>query len=265
MNVINKEYQQLEEKIQLLSEKWSLGIESSTLTNPEAFSAIQHYPAIPQLQHSVPTEQYGSFISELLALLKESHSALQADIEKVEQQLTNSVLEQWYKEAIAVNNFYFEKFAKDNGIAEWVPFFVAEHAVRPYLKKMSKELKEVLSEADHIGGCPACGEAPRLAIINKKGKKEVTCPRCEYAWEVKKIKCAYCGNEEPGKVEILKVEKEDSEEVHVCEECKGYTKVIDVRKKIKQEPFALLDIKSIHLDFIAQENGYGVPEKKNVN
>jgi FdhE protein len=265
MNVINKEYQQLEEQIQVLSEKWSLTIGNVTLTSPETISAIQHYPVIPQLGQSVDIEKYESFIVDLLALLKESQPALLADFEKLEQVITQNILEQWYKEAIAVNNFYFEKFAKDHQIAEWVPFFVAEHAVRPFLKKISKEMEEILEKAEHTGSCPACGEAPRIAIINKKGKKEITCPRCEYAWEVKKIKCAHCGNEEPRKIEIMKVEKEDSAEVHVCSECMGYTKVIDVRKKIKQEPIALLDITSIHLDFIAQENGYGIPEKKNVN
>lgn len=80
-----------------------------------------------------------------------------------------------------------------------------------------------------------------------------------------KINCAHCGSEEPGKLEILKVEKDDSAEIHVCHDCNGYTKVIDVRKMIKKDSIALLDIKSIHLDFIAQENGYGMPDDTKVN
>lgn len=262
MNVLNKEYQQLEEKIQLLNEKWSKLIENEPLTDKEQRASITDFPAIPQLKLHVNTDQYRTFVQELFSMLEESQPALAEEFKKLEKLLTKENLEQWFQEAIAVNDFYFEKFAKDHGIAEWLPFFAAEHALRPYLQKISTEMKDELDQVHAHGACPSCGEPPRIAIINKKGKKEVTCPRCLYAWEVKKVKCVHCGCEEPGKIEIIKIEKEDQAEIHVCHECKGYTKVIDVRKFIKKDPISLLDIKSIHLDFVAQENGFGVPEVK---
>ena len=57
---------------------------------------------------------------------------------------------------------------------------------------------------DHKGACPVCGEPSRLAVINKSGKKEMTCPRCHFAWEEKKISCAHCGTEEQGQVDCVK-------------------------------------------------------------
>ncbi len=265
MNVINKDYQQLQEQIQLLSDKWNQQLQEDKLTDSEQVAAITKYPALSQLQLSVDLEQYHRFIEELLLLLGETQPSLESDIKALKKNMTTEVLGQWFPEAITVNQAFFETFAENHQIASWLPYFVAEHAIRPYLQKAASEIKEELRDVDVSGGCPACGEAPRLAIINKKGKKEVTCPRCLHAWEVKKIKCAHCGSEEPGKLEIIKVEKDDSAEVHVCHECNGYTKVIDVRKKIKKESIALIDIKSIHLDFIAQENGYGVSEHSDVN
>ena len=57
--------------------------------------------------------------------------------------------------------------------------------------------------------CPVCGEPVKLAVINKRWKKEMTCPRCHYSWEEKKISCAHCGTEEQGQIIVLKVEEDD--------------------------------------------------------
>lgn len=265
MNVTNKEYQLLEEKIQSLSEQWTNLIEQETVIIPEERSTFKAFPAFSQLQLQINIEQYRSFILELYSLLKEYHSGLAEDLERLEMEMTNEVLIQWIKEAIAVNDVYFENFAAEHQVAEWIPFFVAEHPLRPFLQKASIEMTEELNKAKAQGCCPACGEAPRVAIINKKGKKEITCPRCHYAWEVKKISCAHCGSEEAGKIEILRVEKDDSSEIHVCHDCQGYTKVIDVRKLIQIEAISMLDLKTIHLDIIAQENGFGLAEVKEVH
>ncbi len=265
MNVTNKEYQLLEEKIQSLSEQWTNLIEQETVIIPEERSTFKAFPAFSQLQLQINIEQYRSFILELYSLLKEYHSGLAEDLERLEMEMTNEVLIQWIKEAIEVNDVYFENFAAEHQVAEWIPFFVAEHPLRPFLQKASIEMTEELNKAKAQGCCPACGEAPRVAIINKKGKKEITCPRCHYAWEVKKISCAHCGSEEAGKIEILRVEKDDSSEIHVCHDCQGYTKVIDVRKLIQIEAISMLDLKTIHLDIIAQENGFGLAEVKEVH
>ncbi|WP_212934048.1 formate dehydrogenase accessory protein FdhE [Robertmurraya siralis] len=265
MNVLNKEYQQLEEQIQLLNDKWSQQLEAEKLIDIEQVRALTQYPVLPQVQLSIDFQQYHRFIEELLTLLEEKQPSLEADTKALKSRISTKILEQWHPEVLTVHQRYFQAFAEEHHIASWLPYFVAEHAIRPFLQKATAEIRDELKKADVHGCCPACGEAPRLAIINKKGRKEITCPRCHYAWEVKKINCAHCGSEEPGKLEILKVEKDDSAEIHVCHDCNGYTKVIDVRKMIKKDSIALLDIKSIHLDFIAQENGYGMPDDTKVN
>jgi formate dehydrogenase maturation protein FdhE len=55
-------------------------------------------------------------------------------------------------------------------------------------------------------------------------------------------------------------------QIQVCEECNGYIKIIDIRQYIEKPSAALLDLNSIHLDYVAQENGYhAVGEKKDLN
>lgn len=262
MNAINKEYEHLMKQIQLLTEKWRKQLDSETLTTENTLLSINQFPVIPQVELSVNSDQYRSFIIELLSLLKELQPTISMELDKVEATLSDEILQQWFKEAIAVNNFYFEQFAQKKQLAEWLPFFVAEHAVRPYLQKAAVEMTDVLKKAKGHTGCPACGEPARLAVINKNAKKEITCPRCHYAWEQKKISCAHCGTDEPGKIEILKIEQYERAEIYVCQECKGYTKVVDARKLMKVEAPEILDLKSIHLDYVAQENGFGIPEIK---
>lgn len=262
MNVLNKEYVEMEEQLQSLAQKWSKILEDKKLTNQQNVSSIHQFPVIPQLSLSIDPDLYHSFIQELLTLLKELQPALSEDITELERALTDEVLTQWIQEVISVNNYYFEQFATNHKIAEWIPFFTAEHAIRPFLRKSTVEIADTLQGAKAHGACPACGEPTRIAIINKQGKKMVTCPRCDYAWMEKKISCTHCGTDENGMIEILKVEGDESAEIHVCHHCKGYTKVVDSRKMIKEESAQLLDIKTIHLDYIAQENGFTIPEPK---
>ncbi|WP_077215126.1 formate dehydrogenase accessory protein FdhE [Bacillus dakarensis] len=265
MSVLNKQYLEQEEQIQALSEKWRDTLENQTLTNEEEYSKVDVFPIIPQIQLQVDLSDYQGFILELFTLLEENQPGLAGDIAKLKEVLTMDVLGQWFQEGIAVNHLFFEEFAKNANVKDWLPMFAAEHGVRPFLQKAAAELNEILKEAKAHHGCPACGEPSRLAVISKTGKKEITCPRCSYSWEEKKISCAHCGCEEPGKIEILRVEKDDRAEVHVCHECKGYTKVIDTRKLIRKDAPQLLDSKFIHLDYIAQEHGYGVSEGKDVH
>lgn len=50
---------------------------------------------------------------------------------------------------------------------------------------------------------------------------------------------------------MLRVEGDDSAEIHACKSCRGYTKVIDSRKLIKVPFSEILDLKRIHLDYVA--------------
>ena len=255
-NVLDENYEQLQKKIQSLNEKWRSEVSEVTLKGMENLAASS--PIIPQLELSINIDQYQTFIEELLQLIGQNNTEITAAAEKIKEIATSDILQKWFTEAIAVNHFYFKNFAEENNLPEWLPIFAAEHAARPYLQAATAELEPRLKEMNHNHGCHSCGEPARFAVINKKGKKELTCPRCLHVWEEKKISCAHCGSED--KVVILKVEGDESAEIHACHKCKGYTKVVDTRKMFKKESPTLLDVKSIHLDYIAQEKGFGISD-----
>jgi len=262
-NVLSSEYIKFQEQIYALYDKWSETLSSQTIVKKEKMDG-KEYPLLPQLELSFDENDYHSYIRELLTVVKENKPELNEDINRLEAKLDHDILNKWFKESVIVNTYYFAEFAKKNHLPEWLPLFTAEHATRPYLQKAATELSEGIPQG-HKGSCPVCGEHARLAMINKSGKKEVTCPRCHYSWEEKKISCAHCGTDEQGQILILKLEEDDSAEIYACKTCNGYTKVIDTRKLIKASIPELLDLNTIHLDYIAQEKGYGVTEAKDAN
>ncbi|MFO1442159.1 formate dehydrogenase accessory protein FdhE [Bacillus sp. Bva_UNVM-123] len=259
-SVLDNNYEKLQTAIQALHDTWIEQINDMTISNLEKINKGK-FPLIPQVEIKIDLQQYRTFIVELLQLIGENKSELQDEGKKITVLLTTELLEKWFKETIAVNQFYFHKFAEENGIPEWLPVFVAEHAARPYIQKATEQLAEPLKGGKDSHACPSCGEPARFALVGKNGGKEMTCPRCLHQWDVKKISCAHCGTE--GNLVVLKIEGEETAEIHACNKCKGYTKVIDIRKLFKKESPTLLDVKNIHLDFIAQEKGFGIQEESN--
>lgn len=248
---------ELQKSIYALYDKWTETLATQTIVKKEKVEAST-YPLLPQVELQIDVKDYHAFLSDLFTVVKKSNAQLNEILNKLEASLDDETLAKWFKEAVMVNTYYFAEYAEKNQFPSFLPLFAAEHAARPYLQKAAIELGKEIAKEGHKGGCPVCGEPARLAVLNKAGKKEITCPRCHYAWEEKKISCAHCGTEEQGQVVILKVEEDDSAEIYACKTCKGYTKVIDTRKLIKVSSPELLDLKTIHLDYIAQENGYGV-------
>jgi FdhE protein len=176
--------------------------------------------------------------------------------------LSEEAGKRWMDEALAFNQAYFVNFAEENGIEEWIPQFLAETAVRPYLHRTAELVEEHMEHAKSGNGCPVCGEPARLAIIDENGKKVVQCPRCLGHWHVKRLECAHCGSENHEKMNFITVEGDSVSQIHVCDECNGYIKVIDTRQYIEKPQAALLDLNTLHLDFVAQEKGYQAPGVK---
>lgn len=263
-NVISKEYMKLQESIYALYETWHQTLASQTVVNKDEVTGKDE-PLLPQLTLNINENDFHSFILELFSIIREHKPEVSDNLVKLEEQLDTVTLSKWFTEAVAVNTYYFTQFAASHNLPEWLPFFAAEHAARPYLQKAAEELKDVIADKTHTSGCPVCGEPPRLAVINKQGKKEITCPRCHYSWEVKKISCAHCGTDNHEELKILKVEDDERAEIHACMSCKGYTKVIYKMKLMRVPVPELLDLQFLHLDYIAQEKGFGLPEPQGTN
>lgn len=259
-NVLNKDYEQLQESIsKFRADCYEQLTDKQLVSNQEIPTTTT--PIIPQLDLTIDYVQFEGFVTKLIALIEEKQPQLIDELKKLSALFNIETAEKLIRAAIEMNTSYFQKVAQEQNVEEWLVPFVIENVTRPYLQKAAVELKDSLEKVSTPHHCPACGEPPRLAVINKTGKKELVCPRCYYAWEEKKISCPHCGTDNHEHIVILQVDEDSTGEVYGCKNCNSYTKVIKTSSMIRVPAPDMLDIKTIHLDYIAQEKGFGSVEE----
>ncbi|WP_017755256.1 formate dehydrogenase accessory protein FdhE [Calidifontibacillus oryziterrae] len=258
MSVVTDEYLKIQKEIIKRQGEWQQQI---TATIPSTEKSYQNslLPLFEQVNVKIDIELYKNWLSQLIDYLGTVQPTLKEQFDVVKGLLDEHLLNRWVDEVIRLNEFYFQNFAKENKIDEWIPHFLAEHTVRPYLRAVAQKYEQEISDLDAKGVCPCCGEPIRLAYLEGSvGRKVVHCPRCYAHWNEKRSKCSHCGKDNDDKMTYLHVEGDDSMRIHTCQHCNGYVKVIDIRQRLKKEEPAIVDLNTIHLDIIAQERGYGI-------
>ncbi|ULT56959.1 formate dehydrogenase accessory protein FdhE [Neobacillus drentensis] len=266
-SVVSKEYQELQKEIVKLQEQWKLQLDPETIRpNLDKAAMEAGVPAAALTAIDFEISLFLQWIEEVTDLLVNNNPELEPKLSGICSLLTEETAIRWIEEAFAFNHVYFTAYAEENGLEEWIPHFLAETALRPYLQLMAEKVQPAIDHAVPGAGCPVCGEPVRLAAINEEGKKIIHCPRCFAHWSARRLECSHCGNEDHHSIYFLEIEDDVTSKIQVCEECNGYIKIIDSRQYITKPSVALLDLNSIHLDMAAQENGYhSVGEKKETN
>lgn len=266
-SVVSKEYQKLQKDIIELQDQWKQGLNPETVQpklDKAAMEAGVPVTAIAAIDFDISL--FLQWIEEIGELLSKYQPELEKSMETLKASLDEETAKRWIDEAFAFNYIYFAGFAEEHDLDGWVPQFIAETVLRPYLQLTAEKAQDEIHYAVHGAGCPVCGEPVRLAQLEGEGKKVLHCPRCSAHWHDKRVTCSHCGNSDHETVKILTIEGDSAAHIQVCDECKGYTKVIDTRQYIVKPTPAMLDLNTIHLDFVAQENGYrSAGEKKQTN
>lgn len=255
-NAVSNDYLKLQQELVDIQNKW---MDKLTVELAEKEYNNQA-PILSEVEFQGDLTEYREFLFELIDYLQNKKPNLEAQLNILREQLNSDIHKKWLQETIRMNDFYFGTFAEENQVEEWLVIFLAEGCARVYMRSAVKQLENQLTHSKVKSCCPACGEPPRLAIVGKKGGKELLCPRCHHTWDEKKISCAYCETDDHDQIVILKPEGQEREEIHACKSCNGYTKVIDTRAMFKKDYPEIIDLKTIHLDYIAQEEGYGLKE-----
>ncbi|QCJ44933.1 formate dehydrogenase accessory protein FdhE [Bacillus sp. S3] len=263
-SVVSKEYQELHKEIVRLQEKWKLQLDPETIRpNLDQAAMGAGVPAAALTAIDFEISLFLQWIEEINDLLVKYNPELEAKLADIHSLLNEETAIRWIEEASSFNHLYFASFAEEHSLQEWIPQFLAETALRPYLQLTAEKVQAGIHRAVPGAGCPVCGEPVRLASLEEEGKKVIHCPRCLAHWHAKRLECSHCGNEDHKTIQFFTIEGDVTSQIQVCEECNGYIKIIDTRQYIAKPSAALLDLNSIHLDFVAQENGYtAVGEKK---
>ncbi|WP_157812125.1 formate dehydrogenase accessory protein FdhE [Alteribacter populi] len=258
-SIVSEEYIHLQEEIireqtvlkEKISMQWSATIEREGI-DPE-------FPIVPQLPSTpISVSLYRDALVTILSSLSTYTEELQNDVDRCKNVFDNEGhVVSWIKESLRYNTGYFQSFADDHEISAWLPHFVAEQAIRPFLHVISKRCESFIEEMNVGGGCPCCAEPVRLKVETGNEESQFICPRCETSWSQKRKSCVHCGEEKEGYVLTLSIEEDDTSQLEVCESCKNYVKVIMKSSNDSKSTAALLDLLTLHLDYIAQEEGYG--------
>jgi FdhE protein len=136
---------------------------------------------------------------------------------------------------------------------------LARNALKPALRAWCSQLTPLSrGVAWHKSTCFICGAAATLAELQENDQvKHLRCGSCGADWQVSRLQCVYCGNEDHRTLPHL-FEEKDLERIHLeaCDKCKGYLKVISSFRPALVEILAIEDLATLHLDYIAKERGY---------
>ncbi len=107
------------------------------------------------------------------------------------------------------------------------------------------------------GYCPICGAAPAMGELSgEDGKKQLHCSICATSWSLTRMQCSYCGNTESDSLEYFSAEGEVGYRVDICRKCSCYLKVVDSRELGEDLPMDVEDLNTMHLDLLAQKEGF---------
>ncbi|MBM4330814.1 MAG: formate dehydrogenase accessory protein FdhE [Deltaproteobacteria bacterium] len=150
-----------------------------------------------------------------------------------------------------------EEFGEEGSLL----FFFIVQALKPTLEVQAENWRKEQKEfAWNYGYCPFCGGLPGMGEIRgKEGKRVLHCSLCATEWDFPRMKCPYCQNEDQEKFTYFQVEGETEYRVDICLHCKRYLKTVDSRDRDEVPDWEVEDYLTLHLDHLAQEEGYARP------
>ncbi|HIQ30909.1 MAG TPA: formate dehydrogenase accessory protein FdhE [Aquifex aeolicus] len=129
--------------------------------------------------------------------------------------------------------------------------------LQPVFRKIA-ETKTVQRDGWLKNECPVCGFKPCVSFLadtsEGEGTRFLRCGLCLSDWVYVRTKCVKCGNVEDNTMDYFISEDIDYVSLQVCQKCKHYIKVVDMRRDGFAVP-ELEDIATVSLDLWAGEKG----------
>lgn len=149
--------------------------------------------------------------------------------------------------------------SKDLGLDPGLTVTLTQNALKPALRAWFGQLRPFVKGIPwRKSACFVCGAAATLAELQGNDQvKHLRCGSCGADWQVRRLQCIYCGNEDHRTLTHLFEEKyREGMQLEACEKCKGYLKVIAAFSPTIVEFLAIEDLATLHFDCIAKERGY---------
>jgi len=184
------------------------------------------------------------------------------------RELQESKVNGFLEDIKAFNKKELEQYVQDKemdqntGLDSEVISFAVFSALIPFFSSFMNSVSETVDFSLWRNSfCPVCGQKPVIAKHRKDdGARILECWLCHAQWNFPRLECPHCNNEDQGSLRFFYVPEDRARQVHVCEKCEHYLKIID-EKMLQKE--VILDLEAIatgHLDVLANKEGYTLPE-----
>jgi FdhE protein len=221
------------------------------------------FPLVDKKELTIDIASATKLFRRLCKVLSRNTKALK-DSERIRQAMRKKEInfEELFKQAIVDNEEYIVNLSKKLKLKNGLLSFLARSSIKPIFEAYANEFKGYVDQ-DHWwrGYCPICGSEPSLAKLRNEGGAEgarfLVCSICSYEWRFTRLKCPFCENDDHEKLRYFYAEKEGrAYRVDVCEKCKRYIKTIDTKELGEEVIPPIEDIGTLHLDIVAQKEGY---------
>jgi formate dehydrogenase maturation protein FdhE len=146
-----------------------------------------------------------------------------------------------------------------NGSRDEREDFLTRAALRPYVEVLVRN--QVPVDRPRTGRvCPHCGGQPWMAARREPpgsngAQRLLLCALCGSEWQVNRIVCPACGEENPDHLPTFSADRYPAARVEACETCHRYVKSIDLTVDGRAVP-EVDDLASVGMDLWASEQGF---------
>jgi FdhE protein len=139
--------------------------------------------------------------------------------------------------------------------------YLARAALQPYARLLRETGQS--PERAVSGSCVFCGSGAWISSrrippgpgTGEGALRMLHCALCAFSWQVGRIRCPSCGEENPEKLPSFTAPQHVGVRVEACESCKRYVKSIDLSLDLRRIP-EIDDLVSLSMDLWAGEQGY---------
>ena len=139
--------------------------------------------------------------------------------------------------------------------------YLARAALQPYAR-MLRETGQPPGRGVS-GTCVFCGSGAWISSrrippgpgTGEGAMRMLHCALCAFVWQVGRIRCPACGEEDPEKLPSFTAPQHIGVRIEACESCKTYVKSIDLSLDARRVP-EIDDLVSLSMDLWSTEHGY---------
>lgn len=151
---------------------------------------------------------------------------------------------------------YLHATALEHKTSPQTLMLLAYNSIKPSLESYASALGNYLPDDLfwQKPGCPVCGSAPVLSVLDTDGKRILICGFCWSEWPAPRIRCPFCLETDSRKLHYKASDQEKEYRIDICDHCLSYLKTVDTRELDRPFYAPLETLVSAHLDLLMEND-----------